>query len=220
MIRIKAGPSQSAKALEDAITEACRVHLNAVLAAATVGVKRSLGYVVRSLIEGTPEYQSLLTGDLRGEFGLDDPQPRLLEVLSVIERSMVVRHVPLKKYGRGLVGGMTVGILKSDYQDILSLTEASYVSQPSGELIEWADWLLTRGDEVVVFGYEIFKDLDPIQRARSRSGLALMRPGTGWRVPSWAAGRPGDNFLTRAFDVSAAETLIAATIQREIEARL
>jgi hypothetical protein len=209
-----------AEKTERDIMACIRTKLNTALAGAAAAVKVRLGDVCESLIERSPEYISLLSAELKGEFGLRDPSARLNDILSAIKMGIRVDPVRVTLSGTKLSGGMVARMVQGDYRNLLSLAAAEYTSQPSGERIPWLDWLLVGGDQVKVFGYEVFTDLTEIQRSRSRSGLALMKKGQGWRVPPWAAGYPANNFLTRSFDVSVAEQLITNVFEEEIQKRL
>lgn len=220
MPRIGLGVAGGARAMEKAILEAIRRHLDAALVAAAPAIQKRFGALCDHLIAGTEEYQSLINGDLRGEFGLATPEGDLGAILRAIRDGVVVERIPVRVKGSGLTGGLRISMIKSNYQDILGLTQASYVSQPSGERIDWLDWLLTRGDKIIVNEHHVDFVTGAAERARSRSSMALMRPGSTWRVPSWASGTSSDNFILRAFNVSGVEAEMARILEDEIGSRL
>lgn len=206
--------------LERKILNACKSALIDVFKKSVTPIKYKLRDLCGRLIEGTGEYSSLINGELQGDFGLEDPEARLHEILTVIQKNIEVWYDPITIVGSGLKGGIKAGMIKSGYQDILSLSSSTYISQPSNSQIKWLDWLLLQGDKIAVIGYDIKLDLTPQEKAKSRSKLALMRKGRGWRVPSWAAGYENDNFLLRAFDVPGVELAIADIFETEINWRL
>lgn len=200
-------------------TRAMLVTLDAAVRLAVPAIRRRLGEACDVLIEATPEYASLLGGELLGELGIPEVDSRVRSVLRGVRDGISVVATPLKAPKGRISGGLTIGILRRDFEDLLSLPAASYISAPSGEEIRWLDWLLVQGDRIVVAGYDAFFDLSAPERDRSRTKLALMRRGHGWRVPPEFAGTESSNFLSRAFDVAAAEALIATIVREEIERR-
>jgi hypothetical protein len=178
---------------------AARNHLNAAMHRAAPAIVLRVRDFCRELIEHVPEYGSLLNGELLGELGVPDVKGRLEKVLETVARGVQVQVLPIRASGTQLSGGLRVYILRADFADVLALPAAEYRSNE--HLIPWLEWLLVEGDRIIVADHDIFYDLDAAQRARSRSGRALMRPGTkGWRVPPEYSGVVDDNFLTRAFD--------------------
>lgn len=210
----------SDRAIGRGLLKVLRDRLNAALRGAAPAVKARLGFVCGKLIEGTPEYASLLNGELLWELGIPGVEARLKEVLGAVASSVEVAAVPVQVAGDRLEGGMVARMLRSDFRDLLGLAAAGYVSGPSGSEINWLDWLVTQGDRVVVYGYDVKFDLSASERARSRTGGALMRAGQGWRVDPRFSGTLEDNFLTRAFNVPEAESLIARVFREEITLRL
>lgn len=203
------------------ILGAFRTRLNAALHRAAPAIRTRLGGVCESLIARTEEYSSLLHGALLGELGIPDVESRVDAILAAIKASLSVAVVPVQVVGESVTGGLTVGILRADYEDILGLSSASYVSGPSGATIPWLKWLIGEGDRIIVFDHRVKADLSAAEKARSRTGLALMVPdGGGWRVPPNFAGTADDNWLLRAFDAGEAGNLIARVIREEIERRL
>jgi hypothetical protein len=99
------------------------------------------------------------------------------------------------------------------------LPEATYVTA-KGTPIPWLDWLILQGDRIIVLGYDVDFDLTPAERARSRTGMALMERGSGWRVPPEFSGTAESNFLTRAFDGPAVEEMVAEIVVGEIQRRI
>lgn len=215
-------PKESINVIEQRILRVFRDRLNLVFKQATPAIKRRLAVVCDSLIARRPEYASLINGQLMAEFGLTNPQARLDAIVNKIKEGIQVRSTPVKIAGSSLEGGIAGEMLQADFADLLTLSEAKYVSLPSGETIPWLDWLLTQGDQILVFSHRITYDLTASQKARSRSGQALMivTAGQGWRVPPEASGTEDDNFLTRAFNGSEVERILVEIIISEIESRI
>lgn len=202
------------------VTAEIRTRLNAALHAAAAAIRSRVAELSGRLVAGSDEYASLVHGELLGELGIPDVSARVAAVVAAVGRGVMVNVTTPRVVGGRIEGGLTVGILRSDYEDILSLAEASYVSAPSGAEIPWLRWLTVGGDQVLVFGYGVTHDLAASQKARSRTGLALMTKGSGWRVPPEFSGREGANWLTRAFDVGGIEGQFMRIFQEELDKRL
>lgn len=205
--------------LEGRLLDTFRLHLNSVFKRAAGAVKRRMGEICESLIENTEEYKSLLSGELLGELGIPNVGPRLENILRTIKNSVDVETIPFMKVGDNLSGGIVVKMIKEDFQDILGLPDSHYETEKS-TTINWLDWLLTQGDRIIVVGYDVLMPLKARQRGTSRTGLALMRPGSGWRIPSEFSGVLGDNFITRAFNVPEVKSIFLKVFEEEIVKRL
>lgn len=210
---------ESVGEIKGRILDRFALHLNSVFRRAASGVQRRVGEVCESLIQGREEYQSLLNGELLGELGVPDIQPRLRHILDTVKRSVTIESTPIMRQGDQLTGGMVVKMIPADYADILGLGDAAYVTD-KGTNIQWLDWLLNEGARIIVIGYEAKLRLSPQEAARSRTGLGLMRKGTGWRVPPGFSGTPDDNFITRAFNGTRVEGLFLDIVKQEIVSRV
>jgi hypothetical protein len=152
-------------------------------------------------IQAQPEYASLLGGQLRGEFGIVDPQSRINDILSTIKNGKVVTKTPVSIVGQKIKGGIKLEMVRKDLQDLLSLGSASF-STEKGSNLEWLRWLLTEGDSIIIGSHEFVFGPSPF----SRTGLGIMRQGSGgWRVPPEFAGSINNNWITRAIDASSAQ---------------
>lgn len=206
--------------MESRILKGVRDVLDLALRHAAPAIRSEIAVLVDGLIRRTPEYESLIGGDLMGELGLADPQRRVDAVLSKVREGVQVWSDTLRVVGRRIEGGLHIGMLRSSYEDVLNLAEASYVSQSSGSEIPWLGWLVGGGDRVLVYDYDVEAVLTPQQRARSRSKRALMFKGSGWKVPAAYSGTWDDNFLTRAFDVAGIESRIERIVERQVSLRV
>ena len=138
------------------------------------------------LISGLP---SISPTDL-AEIGIPDIQSRMVEIVRAASKSFEIKVQPANLLK------ISVGIIKADYSDLLSLNEAVFVyssSRGSG-VLQWLQWLLTEGSGTIVQGY----DFSPSSSPASRTGGGLMVVGNGWQMPQHLAGTQMDNFLMRA----------------------
>lgn len=219
-MKIKVDLQESNDEIEKRILQQIQTKLNSAIHRAVSAIRTRLQALCDSLIQRTEEYESLLNGELLAELGIPNVHQRLENILAVIRDNIEVMAIPVQTRGKRLVGGLTIGILRSGFDDILSLSDASYVSQPSGETIPWLQWLIGEGDRIIVLNFHVQYDLSSTERARSRTGLALMVKGGGWRVPPEYSGTYEGNFLTRAFNAIEVEAAIANIMSQEIQSRV
>lgn len=218
-MEVRLDPRTSARQMEAALLKEVAYALNLALRQAAPAIRTRIGEACDGLVRRTPEYLSLLGGKLMEDFGLPDAEHRIDQILDEVKRGAFVEVIPVTHSGGRLSGGMRVGLFRENFEDILALGAASYVSAPSGETVPWLDWLLLQGDRIIVYTHRVDTDLDAAQKARSRTGRALMlRPGV-WHVPSEFAGTLQDNFLLRAFDAPGVEEMLLRVFREEITRR-
>jgi hypothetical protein len=192
------------------ISEQWRVYLNDGLRAASNNVKKRLLERVRELILANTTSQNLMTGDLAKELGIIDGRAIMEEIISIIQNSIEFEFQPIMSDFRG---GYTVRVLKMDFQDVLSMPDAAYVSN-NGILIPWLNWLLFAGQSPVIYGYRV--QMNPNNPNNSRTGAIMVKDSGAWSVPAVDAGTQDDNFLTRALESLDEE--IKDIIQQELGA--
>jgi hypothetical protein len=148
--------------------------------------------------------RSLISGDLRGMIGVENPGPeaRLTAILNQWINSVVFTPKPISITQKGLTGGFRLEMMRSDFTDVLRLNEAFFPT-PSNEFkanykyhpynLEWLRWLLLEGSKVVV------EDFDFIASNRGRTGRGTMKKkgARRWSVPPEFAGTAIDNFATQ-----------------------
>lgn len=174
-------------------------------------IKQKLGNSIRARIMSSPEYAAISGGRFRGELGLPDGAMRINAIIERWAESVSVAYVKGKG---GSLGTIDIGILQSDWQDVLAMGEAvlTYSSRKGAKALEWLRWLLKEGNAVIVSQYDFaFKST-----RSSRTGLGIMvkKRGGGWKVPSQYAGTDDDNFATRALADIAGD--IDIVVRREL----
>lgn len=154
-------------------------------------IKSRIKDTVQFQIENSPEYLAVQNGILRGELGLPDA--------SAIQRitSIWVNNISVvfSQSGNNF-GVFKIGIIQSDYNDVLSSPDASfsYSSAFTSGTIEWLRWLLLEGTNVLVTSY----DFVPSGKGRTGMGTMVYSQTGSWTVPSQYAGISSDNFVLRA----------------------
>lgn len=133
---------------------------------------------------------------LRGDLGLTSTRAASASDAIASAVAQTVR-ITYKQWDKKLTGGdLTIDIQPSSFSNVLGQSWAGYTTE-KGENIPWLSWLLTRGDDVIITGYEVeYGNF-------GRSGQGRMTgDGTGggmaFRVDPRFSGTTDRNFITEA----------------------
>jgi hypothetical protein len=187
--------------------------LNGFMIMAQQPIKEAVSELVVQIIGECPEIQSVRSGKLRNELGFVSPDYFISGLLMALAEDIEVTFTKLQVTGSSIIGGLSIGVVTSDYSKLLNISEASYKSATYE--IPWLNWLLTKGTNVVIANYHIEYGTTKEFILRSRTKNALMKPGGQYSIPSQYAGTPDNNFITRALYNS--EDRIAKIIQEKFE---
>lgn len=174
------------------INDAISKHINTKLRTGHTQFLSRINNLIPSWISSQPEIISLQSRgveSLIGQFGID--QDTLSIISSIIISVTSSTAVSFTPYDNNLNGSFTLSCQPNNFANLLMLP-TGHVNYKDGDL-HWMDWLLTRGDMIIVSGYEY----NP-QTGLGRSGLGNMIRGTSFRVPPEFAGVASNNFITRA----------------------
>ncbi len=196
------------------ILGAIRTRMNAALHNAAVDIRREILFLIDQLMTNSAEYQSLLSGALRDEFAIKDPNSPLRDIVKSIQNGLEVSVVPVAISGDTLRGGIVIKMVRADFSDVLSVSGITYKTK-SVE-VEWLKWLLTYGDRIILANTSI--SYNP--SASRPKGVAAIDSGFGFRVPPQFSGTLADNWITRTFNVSVIQSKITEIIRRSLERRL
>jgi len=169
------------------------------------------GYIRGKLL--TSEiYYSLTSGTLKGEFGLgEDAHSIVQEVIDIVARSLKIRFNRFKFVFPRLEGGLVLRIDLDVYRELLG-SNFSYESEPSGTEIKWLEWLLIKGDEIIIKDYHVvFGSFD-----NSRSGEAIMFKHGSYQVSPSYSGTFNDNWITRELNDNETSAAIGHIIFEEM----
>lgn len=171
-------------------------------------MKQNISNIVVNYIKAQPEYESLISGKLKAEFGLPDASSRLSSILSQIESGAMVQTKPISISGGKLRGSIKLQMIQKDFGDLLSIGDATFTTE-KGSSLEWLRWLLIEGDNIIISEYYFIAG----PYSNSRTGMGIMHgfEGGSWRVPPEYAGNINNNWITRAIDAASSD------IQRELE---
>lgn len=182
--------SEIRKALLQAMTE----HLEPAMYKTITYIEPKIRILLRQALQNEPEYGSLISGELRKQFGIEDVS-NVDRAIDKVINSMNISKNNIKSSGRGLSGGILLTIVPSDYSGIIDDSSAFVVDNNRGYSLPWLEWLLLKGGEIIVRGFEVQYGPNP----SSRSGDAIMvTSGKNWRVPAQYAGTVRNNWITRA----------------------
>jgi len=148
---------------------------------------------IREQLYISDTYRSLISGTLKGEFGLDSSAETITnQIVEIIATSTETRFLRMRLAFPKVHGGVKI-TLRSNILSELINSLGSYISTPSGQEINWLEWLLLRGDDIVIGDYHVvFKPFD-----NSRSGMALMFKNGAYKVHGDYSGTKRDNWITR-----------------------
>ena len=165
--------------------------LRKIFEAASPKIQADVINIVVDALMDCPEIKSLQGGKLQFAFGLPDADV-VTTIVYAIANSTRVKFKNFKFTKSTVSNVLSVYIQPTDMRNILGLEEA-YVETEMGEELPWLQWLLLRGDEVIIVDYHVlYRD------GAGRSGGAIMVPRGVYKVDSQYSGTVEDNFITRA----------------------
>ena len=195
--------------------------MNKALMRAQKPIETDVKRLLSRILHLSRTYGALTTGDLGDMFGLSATTTvaRVDAIVNTIVESIEVRHRPVKVNNMRLNGGLTIGILVADFSDILSLPESKVVDK-QGNVLPWLEWLLIRGDQIIVAGYDVA--FGPFIKSRSKKAVMIPDGSAVWRVPPEYSGIINDNWLTRTIDATMKilELAISRIVEKHIGAAL
>lgn len=180
----------SAQVIETNILEILRDHISSVISSSVNSIQQKISNLIPVALQSAPEYSSLISGQLRSDFGLTTPEVALSSIISNISSGFQVSVDPIKSSLSGITGGLTIEILKENLVEVLPAQELG------GTTIPWLEWLMTAGDAVVVANYHVV--YNPPNAIVSRTQSAIMVPGGDYRVPPEFSGIVDNNWITRS----------------------
>jgi hypothetical protein len=177
--------------------------LNTIMSEMDIVLKKSLPSIsdkIKDLAKKSlmqePEYSSLVSGKLKAEFGIPDSN-KVDMVVDGLVNTLKIESNQLKINRNGISGGFTLTMIGSSDMSGIIFTDMASVMDDKGYYLPWLEWLLLRGNQIIVRNYSVNMGPNP----NSRSGMAIMIPSSSnWRVPPEYAGTIQNNWTTRAID--------------------
>jgi hypothetical protein len=194
------------------ILENLKNQINKTINKALPSIEKEIKILIKESLMSEPEYSSLKAGTLRAELGIANVSD-VDNVIQAMADTLNFSQNPIKIVSNGLSGGFVLTMIKSDdISGIIYSDSASVVDNERGYSLPWLEWLLLKGNDVLVQNYSV----NYTNSSRSRSGMALMvESDQNWRVPQPFTGKINNNWTTRA--ISKAESQIIKIIQTNIE---
>lgn len=185
------------------INRAIAEELNSRAKTKIVPLIKNIKTLTFDAIESQPEIQSLKDGILKGAFGIVDSSIAINNIEQAIINSIDIRF---KAFDNNLNGGVSINIQPSSFSNLLSLQEG--FTNYSGGSLHWLEWLLLRGDSVIIVDYQYNPKI-----GLGRSNLGNMVVGGSFRVPPQFSGSENDNFITRALSNDVIESQISKMLE-------
>lgn len=194
------------------ILEALVPEVDNYLKKALKNIRNSLPETIRNALYTTPEYKSLIGGQLQYEFGIPNPTSAITNIIGIWSNNIVVTYNSPTISNSRIKASFSVSMIRSDYADVLSSDDALVIDNLRGYQLPWLEWLLLEGNRTIISKYQV--QLGPSRS--SRTGYAVMKPSNkSWKVPSEFAGTTTNNWITRAID--GAENQIEQLIDKAFE---
>ena len=203
---------ESNSIIKGRIMRAMVQELNNVFARSKSSITKEIRTLTETLMNTSPEIQSLQGGELQGAFGIrqGEEQGAVDSIIRAVTESVVVETIPgaAPRSTLGLIrGGIKIYVQPTEFQNLLALSQGNTFYGPGGaNSIPWLEWLLTLGDRVLIGDYRFEAS------NKGRSGLGTMLPRGVFRVPPSYSGTEDNNFITRAFEKK--DKQIAAAINK------
>ena len=177
------------------------------LGQAAMGAEKQIRTVFKQRMRESFTYMSLVNRTkILGEMGLENPQAKLEAIIDKWAMSTKVKLFLPRGSTKGIRAGFRINMVKSNYAEVLRMAEAKQLgTNTSGQnqvLLRWLDWLLLRGDDEIIVGYDA-RVVYGQQTRFSRTGLALMmktKNGQSWSVPPEISGTKDNNFVTEVLE--------------------
>jgi len=195
-MRISANIVETNDEINTMILEIMADHINDTLNIAMPKITTEIKELVAVSLREEPEYQSLLSGRLRAEFGLSDTN-MVDNIIDKLVSTIDVSRSTVSYNKIGLVGGFTITMMKSDDMNGVIFTDIASVISNNGQHLPWLQWLLLEGNNAIVKNFDVKMG----SYSQSRSGMAIMVSSRdNWRVPPEFVGTISNNWTTRAID--------------------
>jgi hypothetical protein len=186
---------ESDSQIRQIILDSIKDHIETALNMSMAPISSEIKALVASSLRAEPEYQSLISGTLRIEFGIPDTNvvDRIIEMMT--DTLLIIKN-PIKVNNFGLSGGFELSMIKSDdINGIINTDPAIVTDSQKGYRLPWLEWLLFQSNQPIIRNYEV--KIGP--NSNSRTGMGIMvESNKNWRVPPEFAGSIKNNWTTRA----------------------
>lgn len=201
------------KEIENKILKALLSEVSSTFSKISGPLIQKIKSITTAAIISSPEYLSLVSGQLKFELGVPDAPRRIQSVLNTWFSNIQISINQPKIKGSSITGSLSISLIKSNLSDIISSDIAVITDANSGSSVNWLEWLSLAGDKTIIKGYEI--KLGPNRRSRTGNAIMKVAADKKWKVPSSFSGTATNNWITRAIDnaSSSIETEILQSIK-------
>lgn len=166
----------------------------------TSNAKPKIATIISNSLNNSSTVQSLLSGKLRDDFGLfgNVVDVTIAGIVKHISENIKLQIDKSNKAGSILT--ISVELLPGDFSRLVSIPGGSIPSR--GGPVDWLEWLLTKGTQVVVADYWLYPNAKGFTRSGGSSIMKKIESTTRdpFRVDPNYAGTADDNFITRAIE--------------------
>jgi len=159
-------------------------------------IKPKISLLISSELMNSSTVRSLIAGKLRDDFGLKSGEAENA-VGVIIENIADNISVKILRGSNQYIASLAIDILPSNIS-FIDFSAGSY--QSSGGQVDWLNWLLTKGTQVILGDFWLFENA----KGPTRSGGKSIMIETGnvsrqpFRIDPEHAGTVNDNFITRS----------------------
>lgn len=205
---------ESDSIIERKILENFAEEFNNSITSKISNIKQQLKYRTVEFIKGTATYFALVDGILASHFGLPLSSRKLMvdNIINTVANNIEIENKSISIRGGNFYNGLEIRVLLVGFSDILALSDA-VITTNRGQDLPWLEWLLIRGDKIIISEYEI-----DLISGKGRSGGAIMvrNDASVWRVPPMYAGTINSNWLTKTILSQEYKDIIEEILQKEL----
>jgi hypothetical protein len=187
--------------LEFQILKEYATYLNGILPEVGNKLQRYIQHYIEEKLVNTPEVESMMSGKLRGCFGIEFPEDQVLNFVKVYSLSAKVHTYPVFLVRSGVSKRPCLQIDTEETLERLSLDDMFAQKTEKNVAIYFWNWLLYQGDKSVVTGaYVTNANSYELRHNYSRTNSMIMRKrqASSFRVPPEFSGIDDNNFVSRA----------------------
>lgn len=162
-------------------------------------MRKRLSIAVSQAITQSPEYDSILNGQLKYEFGIPNSGSKLTSLIDIWSNNIKINLVSPQIVGNKIKASLSAAMIRIDFSDVIYTDYAEVFDNERGYSLPWLRWLLLEGSAILVKKYDVVFGANP----RSRTGFAIMQPSQrSWKVPPQFSGTESNNWITRSIENS------------------
>ncbi len=165
--------------------------------------------LIADRIKNDSTYQAILRGNLGPELGIDGNLDLVRNMPEILANTTKVVFTPVRLSDKRASANFTITAIDSEFQVLLNNNQARFISE-KGFRVDWLDWLLRYGTQIVVADYtvRVGNYIDNIANSRTGRAIMVKSQGRGFSVDPEHAGTIRNNFITRAMQKVSEEVLI------------